>query len=194
MTYLWPPVRRVFEAIGVGEWLHDHATTIDRIDVYGPTAREDRTFELPTDSGIEPNRPLVVETEAFRRALTEQLPDRQSDDRRTVDTVTHHSDGLAVDFEDGVREWFDVVVDAGSGVDPSHQSDRVESPECTVLYQHETVIGTDSNSTNHIQERWYPDCLVQCLPRADTGSLLLNHDDSFQSTSVTARRSLRSVA
>jgi 2-polyprenyl-6-methoxyphenol hydroxylase-like FAD-dependent oxidoreductase len=77
-----------------------------------------------------------------------------------------------VEFRDGIREWFDVVVDAGGG-DDALRSAGVTPPASDPLAQYEISIDTDTPTRSKIRDYWRSDTLVQTFHSPDgSGSTL----------------------
>jgi len=172
VTSLWPPARETLAAVDIWDALTDVSTTISSVTVSGPATDRTPTRFSATEGEPVAGLPAVVETQTLRAALAERLPDRWTEQQRTVATLSHADDGVVVDFEDGVREWFDAVVDAGGG-DPSFRAERQTPQTRSTLLQYECAVEGIDAPRGEIREHWGPDCLVQCLPAADGAAGLL---------------------
>jgi 2-polyprenyl-6-methoxyphenol hydroxylase-like FAD-dependent oxidoreductase len=170
VSYLCPPAVRTLEAVGVGTAVRDCGTTVDSV-----TVDESASQREPTALSMERGRsetPLVVDTGSLRRTLEAHLPDQHQGGGRTVETITRRDDGLIVEFRDGIREWFDIVVDAGGGGDVVRPA-GVDSPTADPLAQYETTVDTDSVARPGIRDYWRSNAFVQALQSPNgSGSLL----------------------
>jgi 2-polyprenyl-6-methoxyphenol hydroxylase-like FAD-dependent oxidoreductase len=165
VSYLTSPAVRTLDAVGVGMAVRDCGTTVESVTVDDPSSQRE-----PTALSMETERsetPLVVDTASLRRRLEAHLPEQHHGGDRAVETITRREGGLVVEFGDGIREWFDVVVDAGGGGD-AVRSARVESPTVDPLAQYEIPVETGS-LTHTVRDQWRSDALVQALP-SPTGS------------------------
>jgi 2-polyprenyl-6-methoxyphenol hydroxylase-like FAD-dependent oxidoreductase len=162
---LWPPTLEVLDALGVRDRVRDHGTTIESVAVRRGDQPRERATVL--SRGTAP-APVVVRTRALRRALADRLPDRLRDRDRTVETLSRRDDALTVEFDDGVREWFDVAV----GADGAHSSLRRPDrrPATGTVTQYEAVVESDDGTG--LREVRHPDALVQRVPRPATGHLV----------------------
>jgi 2-polyprenyl-6-methoxyphenol hydroxylase-like FAD-dependent oxidoreductase len=181
LASLWPPARQVLDAAGVDA--DALGCAVDGIAVR-PGPQADATVLTRGPDALAP--PVLVRTTALRRRLAAHLPDTRGVQDRTVDSVSRRDGGLVVEFDDGVREWFDVAVDASgwggplrAGGDPSPGADG-GTGAVTSLTQYEVPVeaGTARNGTSaaglaRVQEAWQRGALVQSLPRpAGAGHLL----------------------
>jgi 2-polyprenyl-6-methoxyphenol hydroxylase-like FAD-dependent oxidoreductase len=168
--YLCPPAIRTLDAVGVGTAVHDCGTTVESV-----TVDESSSQREPFALSIETERsetPLVADRASLRRALEAQLPEQHHGGGRTVETVTRRDGGLVVEFGAGIRELFDIVVDAGGGGD-AIRSAGVESPTTDPLTQYEITVDTDSVVRPGIVDHWRSDAFVQALQSPNgSGSLL----------------------
>jgi 2-polyprenyl-6-methoxyphenol hydroxylase-like FAD-dependent oxidoreductase len=171
LAYLCPPALRTFDAIGVGTPVRSHGTAVDRVSVHGPGSPADATG-LSSQPKPEGTPPLLVGTERLRHALAAQLPERKLGCDRTVETLSRRDGGLTVEFEDGVREWFDVVVDAGGG-DASLRSVRDGGPAADTLTQYEIRSDADTLPREQLREHWGADAFVQQLPTPNSSRRVL---------------------
>jgi 2-polyprenyl-6-methoxyphenol hydroxylase-like FAD-dependent oxidoreductase len=166
VTYLCPPVVRTLDALGVDTSVRDCGTTVESVSV-DVSSSQNKPTVLSMDSDQAETPPLVVRTACLRRALDAQLPEQQHGGDRTVETLSRRDGGLVVEFGDGIREWFDVVVDAGGG--DALRPTGVEAPASEPLAQYETGLDTDSLTRDGIRDYRRSDALVQAF-QSPTGS------------------------
>jgi 2-polyprenyl-6-methoxyphenol hydroxylase-like FAD-dependent oxidoreductase len=109
---------------------------------------------------------IAVPTPLLRRTLGDAVPADATTQERVVDSASQRDGGVEVTFDDGVREWFDVVVDAGCGGEPLRPTsgNRMEGS----LRQYEAFVGNDPGDAR-IRDVWRPTGVVQWLP-TPTGS------------------------
>jgi 2-polyprenyl-6-methoxyphenol hydroxylase-like FAD-dependent oxidoreductase len=164
VSYLCAPALRILDSIGVGSRLRKRGTGIDSVSVRRSPPAEEGSTVLPRNERSVDTRPVVVRTSDLRSALESQLPDRQRRVDRTVGTLARRDDGLAVEFVDGIREWFDVAVDAGGG-GASLRHGESDPPEYATLTQYETRVGAEAPARNRLLDVWHSDGVVQRVPR-----------------------------
>jgi 2-polyprenyl-6-methoxyphenol hydroxylase-like FAD-dependent oxidoreductase len=172
VSYLCAPALRILDSIGVGSRLRKRGTRIDSVSVRRSPQAEAGSTVLPRNERSMDTRPVVVRTSDLRSALESQLPDRQRRVDRTVGTLARRNDGLAVEFVDGIREWFDVAVDAGGG-GASLRHGESDPPEYAVLTQYETGVEADATSRNRLLDVWHSDKIVQRVPRPNDRGFVL---------------------
>jgi len=172
VSYLCAPALRILDSIGVGSRLRKRGTRIDGVSVRRSPPAEGGSTVLPRNERSVDTRPVVVGTSDLRRALESELPDRQRRVDRTVGRLARRDDGLAVEFVDGIREWFDVAVDAGGGGASLRHEER-DRPEYAVLTQYETLVEADVTSRNRLLDVWHPDGFVQRVPRPNDRGFVL---------------------
>ncbi|GGJ03639.1 hypothetical protein GCM10008995_11790 [Halobellus salinus] len=116
VTLLSPAATEVLGTLGEGRRLLARGATVDSISVV-TTRGDGRNSGTvgPRSAGTRRVPAVAVPTPVLYRTLNDGLPGDVSARDRTVESVSPAADGVAVRFDDGVREWFDVVVDAGTG-------------------------------------------------------------------------------
>jgi len=172
LAHLWPPALRLLEAVGVDVPAPDCGAGVDSV-----TVRAAEGTLRSADADAAPVRPALVRPTRLRRRLQARLPDAERGRDRAVDSLSHREGGLVVAFDDGVREWFDVAVDA-SGRARSLRADATptspgadgDGGAVTTLTQYEVSVEADTDrgatpAPTRIREGWQPGALVQSLPR-----------------------------
>ncbi|WP_436930694.1 FAD-dependent oxidoreductase [Halosimplex halobium] len=163
VTTLPPPALGVLDAVGVGATVRRcgvavRAVSVRGVDSTGATDAADSGGTTTVEASS-----VLVRTRSLRRTLEARLGDRQRRRDTPIAALAPREDGVAVEFADGVREWFDVVVDAG-GLDPSVRPADRPPVERATLVQYETATDGDPDD-DRIRERWHDGALVQRLPR-----------------------------
>ncbi|MFC6976583.1 hypothetical protein ACFQL1_20825 [Halomicroarcula sp. GCM10025709] len=106
-----------------------------------------------------------MDTQWLTDALEATLPERQRSTDRALATLSPRDDGLEVAFEDGITEWFDVLVDTTlDGV--ANRLVCTEKPDPATLAQYEAVIDTQTVDSPQIREVWASNSVAQRLPVA----------------------------
>ena len=202
LAYLWPPVLRLLDAVGVDVPAFDCGVEIDGVDVQAST--KGGTL-LSREADTAPVQPALVRTALLRRRLEARLPDAKRGRDRAVDSLSHREGGLVVAFDDGVREWFDVAVDASrwnSPLRPDAEEDALGTDgrggEVTTLTQYEVPVKADAApeatatpAQARIREGWQPGALVQSLPRPNGPGAVLRVTTADHSTPATLTEEVR---
>lgn len=163
-TLLSPAAVETLGALGVAAPLYDCGRPVDAVAVRrvdGPDVESD--VEKTEASDAERPPPVVVSTAALTRALGSELPDGVVRER-TVDAASTGPEGVAVGFDDGVRETFDVMVDATNAVEPRRPEGRAAGT--WTLRQREAVVA-DRDGRDRITGVWGPGRVVQRVPLPD---------------------------
>jgi 2-polyprenyl-6-methoxyphenol hydroxylase-like FAD-dependent oxidoreductase len=171
VTYLWPPALQLLEAMDVDLPIRDRGYTVDSVSVTRATSQQ----EGPTLLSGEPESAAgaIVRTRDLRRVLEEELPDGREKSDRRIETLSERDDAVEVEFDDGVREWFDVVVGAGGGGSllPANHPSKAEDYTTIAQYEHPTETG--ETAWNRLHDIWHPEFFTQLIPRpAESGALL----------------------
>lgn len=185
VTYLSPASVEVLGALGLGGRLLECGCRVARATVRrtdGDGGRRERAAARDDDRRAPP---VVVPTAALCRVLREGIGDEVATDDREIGAVSPDEDGVEVVFGDGVREWFDLVVDAGGGPAELRCGDR--GTERHALVQHEAP-DPGAAPGDRIEEVWEPTAVVQWLPRTAGSSGLLRVTTPEAGASVEAIR------
>ena len=171
VTFLSPAAMEVLGSLDAGASLLDSGVAVDTVAVgsvrengrVAPTVRQ-----RPDDGGRAPT--VTVPTTALSRTLDDELPAGATARDRTVRAVSAEDRAVAVRFDDGVREWFDLVVDAGVGSLRSERRGTGAGGPVTAT-QYEAVV--DRPAGGRVRDVWVPDGLVQWLPASADGDTLV---------------------
>ncbi|WP_152436548.1 FAD-dependent oxidoreductase [Halosimplex carlsbadense] len=162
VTPLSPWALAALDAVDVGATVRSRAVAVRGVSVQGTDSTAPTDAAAVGDLPAGEASPALVRTRGLRRALEARLDGRRCRRDTPVAELSAREDGVAVEFTDGVREWFDVVVDAGGLSPPLHPGGRRRAEPAT-LVQYET--GTDDGrGGDRIRERWHDAALVQRLP------------------------------
>jgi len=165
VTYLPSLSVRLLDAIGVGDAVLDCSRPVTAVSVRRIDGPNHGTSLRQSDPDTP--APVVVRTRDLRRVLRGYLSPDVAREGRSIGSISGGTGGLEVTFDDGVREWFDVVV-AARRIGPPL---RVEESETTAdpivdpeLTQYETTIETGRDS-GRIHDAWTADALLQSIPQ-----------------------------
>lgn len=164
VTYLSGPAVELLDSLGFAAGVLSDGVPIERVAIRPPDAAEATPSILST--GTETGLPLVVSTRDLRQAL--ENTGRDTSARKSVDTLDRRDSGIVVEFENGVQEWFDIVVDAT--VDGQALPAVDGNNDSTVLTEWE--LSLDTSVENRITDLWHPATLIQRVPRPGSGTLL----------------------
>ena len=161
----------VLAAAGVAEGVRDRGTAL--VAVSSTWLRGDGREPASSVARVPHDRPrpVAVETTAVRRVVDAECGTARAATDRTVDAIVRAEDGVEVAFENGVREWFDAVVDvAGARLSRGSRPPRGEAAS---LRQYETRVAVRSEASTELRDVWTEDGLVQCVPMGDATATLL---------------------
>lgn len=159
VTYLPPASVAVLGALGVGTRLLDGSRRVARAAVRRRDGGGRHEGAIDRDDGGRAPA-VVIPTPVLSRVLRDAVG--AATDDRALGCVSPGADGVEVTFDDGVREWFDLVVDAGGAAADLRHDGR--EPERYALVQHEAA-GERGDHGEGIEEVWGPTAVVQRLPR-----------------------------
>lgn len=139
-------------------------TLLDRIARPGTAP-----LECGTTRSDEADRPVYISADSVDTRLTAVVPDDavRADELRRLE---RDGEALRVQFESGVREWFDLVVAAG-GPHSTVRAIRESSVETVDATQIEARVATDENVGGGT-EAWTDDGLVEVLSSRDGDPLV----------------------
>ncbi|MFC7078540.1 FAD-dependent oxidoreductase [Haloarcula halophila] len=162
-TFLPQPACRVMDSLAIDTASSDHGVPVQRVSFeQGRTSAKPSSVTTAASSPGDPGA-VVVDTPWLTDALEATLPDRHRSTDRALATLSPRDDGLEVTFEDGITEWFDVLVDATlDGV--AHGRTRTTEPATATLAQYEAVADTQPVDSRQVREAWYSNAFVQRLP------------------------------
>jgi 2-polyprenyl-6-methoxyphenol hydroxylase-like FAD-dependent oxidoreductase len=171
VTYLWPPAVDVLNSIAASAPILDVASPLDGVAVRARDGQREYTA-LAGESSRTETPATLVRTRTLRRALRAALPAEQRRQERTIGDVARREGGLAVEFGDGIREWFDVVLVTDS-TPASIRSGQRATPDCSPLTQYEITTDSTARAERTLDEVWLPNALLQRIPAVgDSGSLV----------------------
>ena len=162
VTSLSPAAVEVLGAIDLGSRVANHGRRVGRVTVRRPGSDDGREGTVGSRTGGSGRAPLVViPTPVLCRVLGGQIPGSVAAGRRAVESVSPRDGGVAVTFGDGVREWFDLVVDAGGAGESVRRAGQ--DPDSTSFLQYETTLDGDPDRLG-IDEAWRRTAVVQRFP------------------------------
>lgn len=170
-VYLWPTVVRTLEHIGVDLSECEYATPIDSVSVRNALCEGEETMTSRSDGSAD-FLPTVVPTTELYRDLKKQFTNHRSLDRR-IETLSYRDDALLVEFVDGIREWFDVLIYTDNPM-TSPWSRDLESKDRSQLAQYEVRIEdeTQVSAAAGLVDIWYPDGQIQYVSQNKLNDLL----------------------
>lgn len=163
ITYLPPAAVEVVGALDLGERLLDHARRITRATVRVARSDGDRRGEPRGSEPGAPDRapPVVVPTRTLCRILRDGIDDAAVADGHTVGSLSPGDDGVTVTFTDGVRECFDLVVDACGAADAAPQPEHGDERRSLVQYEAAHSAGSTGSA---VEEVWGPSVAIRRVP------------------------------
>ena len=162
-TYLSPAAVEVLGTLDLGARLHNCGVAADGVAVRRIDGAESSDPVAVLTAGA-PNRtrapPVVVPTPMLLRTLRDAMPAAATVQNRAVGAISRRATGVAVTFDDGVREPFDVVVDVGARSEPLRSDGRGAD---SVFRQYEAVVDSAAEG-REFRDVWAPEAVAQRLP------------------------------
>jgi len=163
LAVLQPPARRVLDRADIPVDVSDWSQRTKLLTVRN--ADGERLLDTQPDSDTDP---LYVSKATFRTRLRERVPDtliRMHD----IEEVSQDRGAVQVTFDNGVREWFDLVVYTRcSPASLARLQDSVA--DWRRLHQYETVFENVDSSRS--LDQWTPNGLAQVRPLPSTEGTL----------------------
>ncbi|WP_276412820.1 FAD-dependent oxidoreductase [Haloarcula halobia] len=171
-TFLSQPACRVLDTLAIDTASSDNGVPVQRVSFAQASDSAEPSSVSSVSSGRDDPGAVVVDTRWLTDALEATLPDRQRSTDRALATLSARDDGLEVAFEDGITEWFDVLVDATlDGV--AHRLTRTGTSDPATLAQYEAVVDTRTVDSPQVREVWYSNAVAQRLPVAGGAETLV---------------------
>lgn len=163
LTTLWNAGVRVLLKIGNDQSYQETLVELDYLLVLS-NSPDTRLKKISADA--EYPHPTVFSTAELSDALHRQFDNDRTRDKG-IGSLTARQDSVDVKFDDGVRESFDIVVNAGNTdlFDPSFKTDSVNRKSS--LFQSEIAAPIDPERRSTLIEGWIDDVLVQQIPSPD---------------------------
>lgn len=160
LSVVWPPAVDLLDRFGAGGVVRGAAMPVETVTLDGVGGSDTDRLSLPDRTAA----PLLVRSRALREGLRACLRGTSRQDRTVVE-VDQRAGAVEVGFADGVREPFDLVVDAGGSrplVDPAAGG---VSPR---VRQFEAAIPADAPVPAHPVEH-HGEQVTQVLPAPPNG-------------------------
>jgi len=170
IAYLWPAAVQTLEFVGVDLSTLKYSTAVDTVrDMTEPT--ENATTCRSHQVGE--NSPMVVPTSEVRGLLKELSTAKSRSIDREVETFTSRDYGELIEFVDGIREWFDVVLYTDTPEMPA-QSPKGDPVDTSPLTQYEIALSGEEHSCENSQyiDIRTPEAHVQSVPRQRSECLI----------------------
>ena len=155
---LWPPTLELLADIGVADEVATAAAPVRSFSVLhaaGPERPSTRSIDA------DARAPVVVESDRLCDRLGERLPDHAFERDRGVETVREREGTAVVEFDDGVRERFDVVVATD---DRTVERPRRGGTAVPTIAACERTVQSDELPAHHLRDVWHRNALVQRFP------------------------------
>lgn len=163
LTTLWNPIVRLLQRVGVDH--QDLENVVELADLCVISNATDGQLEK-VDADTNYTHSIVFPTSELNDTLHTQF----ADDRflkKAIASLSDREDSVTVQFDDGVAESFDLVVNAGSKglLDPSGKTDEVKD---THFMQAELITPIDHDRRRTTIEGWIDNVLVQQIPSPES--------------------------
>jgi 2-polyprenyl-6-methoxyphenol hydroxylase-like FAD-dependent oxidoreductase len=171
IAHLWPAAVRTLEFVDIDLSTLAYHTAVDNVSVQDWTAP---TENAPTTNSHQANGepPMVVPTTELHGLLNELSKQKSRSIDRRVKELSAEDDGAVIEFTDGIREWFDMVLYAGSS-ETAGQFRKDGSVDTTPLTQYELALSEEKLSCeSQYTDIRNPDAHVQFVPRQTSECLI----------------------
>jgi 2-polyprenyl-6-methoxyphenol hydroxylase-like FAD-dependent oxidoreductase len=164
MTTLWPPGVRVLDAVGVGDAVRNAGRPVDAVSVRtGDDSGACQTLTADSDDST----PVAVDTSALADALANRVSAIPRLSTRLAAT-TGHDQALEVEFENGVREFFDLLVTTDAEAAPARATGADDRTDQTTLAGIEVLLDADQPLPALPTDCWLDGVAAQLLPPPST--------------------------
>lgn len=172
VAYLWPAAVQTLEFVDVDLSRLEYNTAVDNVSV------RDRTEPTGNSTTYHSHQadgkpPIVVPANELHALLNELSTKKSRSIDRRVETLASQDDGAVIEFADGIREWFDLVLYTDSP-EKAGQSRRAESVDTSAVTQYEVSVSSENISCDepeHI-DVWHPDAYLQSVPQQSSECLI----------------------
>lgn len=166
IAYLWPAVVRTLECIDINLSTLAYSTAVDSISVRNTDASTENATAVPRFDQANGEPPMVVPTDELGRVLSGLSAERARTIDQRIETLTTRNDGTVIEFANGIREWFDIVLYADRP-ETARRSRGSESVATTSLTQYEIGISEDQLQWEEPRciDIWDSDTHIQFVPR-----------------------------
>lgn len=168
VTTLWPPALELLDRIGVGAAVRSASQSLDTVAVRAETGASTDCYTLTASR--DALVPLVVGTETLRGLLGEQAGSAKTLSTG-ITSISTRSGVPEVEFENGVREYFDVVVGADGAQSVVRSATDSAPPNWTSLGQFEVSLTDRPATLTQPLDSWQDGAVAQTLPFPDGGVL-----------------------
>ena len=172
ITYLWPAAVQTLEFVGVDFSMLEYSTAVDNITVRDRTEpTENKTNCYSRQAGKK--SPMVVPTKEVRGLLKELSTAKSRSIDRRVETFSSRDHAEVIEFADGIREWFDLVLYADNP-EMAAQSRKGDPVDTSPLTQYEIALSGEELSCENPQciDIRTPEAHVQSVPRQTSECLI----------------------
>ena len=164
ISTIWNAGQRILGTLGIDDTVNSAGRTLERLWVHSSGTAEG--FHEVLSPTIEYPHPVVRSTATLKESLRNRLDDQPID--ASVSDLYPKTDSVTVEFEHGVREEFDLVVDARHPEHGEQTSASRDFQEGTALLQHEISVPAHSGLQSTAVEGWFDGVLMQRLPSPPT--------------------------
>jgi 2-polyprenyl-6-methoxyphenol hydroxylase-like FAD-dependent oxidoreductase len=172
IAYLWSAAVQTLEFVDVDLSTLEYNIAVDNVSVRDRTeTMRNSTTDHSHQADGEP--PMVVPTNELHELLNELSGKKARNIDRRVETLASQDDGAVIEFADGIREWFDLVLYADSP-ETAGQSCRAESVDTSPLTQYEVAVSGENLSCDEPEyiDVWQPEVYFQSVPRQTSECLI----------------------
>ncbi|WP_323675919.1 hypothetical protein [Halorubellus sp. PRR65] len=177
VVHLGPAALDAFAHLGLARHVRAAGTRIDAVRVTRSSTADAASTGDAASTESTSAAGFVVDASELRRLLAAEWPLERAQTDRPIARVASESDGVDVEFVDGVSESFDVVVDT---VGTPALQQPADAPPTRTFSQYVRRCDVDGAAPQELVDVWAAGALVQVTPGTDatTGCLRVTTDRS----------------
>ena len=162
LTTLWSPAVHLLDRHDIGDSVREAGYRLDTVELHSSPGESPERRELSSDA--DPSAPVTVGTDSLREIIHDRLSPATTTLSSEIATVSERPEAIEVEFQNGVREQFDLVVGADGAASSVRPADESDAPEWTTLTQRELTLATPEDSVPIPRDNWREEVFGQVVP------------------------------
>jgi 2-polyprenyl-6-methoxyphenol hydroxylase-like FAD-dependent oxidoreductase len=162
LTTLWSPAVQLLDRDDIGDSVRGAGYRLDTVELHSSTSESPERRELSSDA--DPSPPVIIGTDTLREILHNRLSSATTTLSSVIATVSERPEAVEVEFQNGVREQFDLVVGADGATSSVRTAEESDAPAWTTLTQREITLPTSEDPVPTPRDSWWRDVFGQVVP------------------------------